>query len=129
MVDSFGSRTNHSVITLHGSYQRQAKFSGLFIQKDWLHSGQFRDLKSLALHEKPLDLSNYEIFSHKILKSRTFKKSSILIVKKNAKAICPRNVPKLVVSNGANVFYFLSSLLPLSPPATVFGSYLSSLYS
>jgi hypothetical protein len=27
-----------------------------------------------------LDLSNYEIFPHKILKSRTFKKSSILIV-------------------------------------------------
>jgi hypothetical protein len=33
------------------------------------------------LHEKSLDLSNYEIFPHKILKSRTFKKSSILIVK------------------------------------------------
>jgi hypothetical protein len=35
---------------------------------------------SLGLHEKSLDLSNYEIFPHKILKSRTFKKSSILIV-------------------------------------------------
>ncbi len=46
-----------------------------------LHSGQFRDKKSLDLHEKSLDLSNYEIFPHKILKSRTFKKSSILIVK------------------------------------------------
>ncbi len=33
------------------------------------------------LHEKSLDLSNYEIFPQKILKSRTFKKSSILIVK------------------------------------------------
>jgi hypothetical protein len=31
--------------------------------------------------KKSLDLSNYEIFPHKILKSRTFKKSSILIVK------------------------------------------------
>ncbi len=31
--------------------------------------------KSLDLHEKSLDLSNYEIFPHKILKSRTFKKS------------------------------------------------------
>jgi hypothetical protein len=31
-------------------------------------------------HEKSLDLSNYEIFPHKILKSRTFKKSSMLIV-------------------------------------------------
>jgi hypothetical protein len=41
----------------------------------------FRDQKSLDLHEKSLDLSNYEIFPHKILKSRTFKKSSILIVK------------------------------------------------
>ncbi len=47
-----------------------------------LHSGQFRDKKSLDLHEKSLDLSNYEIFPHKILKSRTFKKSSILIVKR-----------------------------------------------
>jgi hypothetical protein len=37
------------------------------------------DLNFFDLHEKSLDLSNYEIFSHKILKSRTFKKSSILI--------------------------------------------------
>jgi hypothetical protein len=34
-----------------------------------------------GLHEKSLDLSNYEIFPHKILKSRTFKKSSVEIVK------------------------------------------------
>ena len=47
-------------------------------------SGQFRDKKSLDLHEKSLDLSNYEIFPHKILKSRTFKKSSILIVIKES---------------------------------------------
>ncbi len=39
------------------------------------------DLDFFDLHEKSLDLSNYEIFPHKILKSRTFKKSSILIVK------------------------------------------------
>jgi hypothetical protein len=39
-----------------------------------------RDKKSLDLHEKSLDLSNYEIFPHKILKSCTFKKNSILIV-------------------------------------------------
>ncbi len=39
-----------------------------------------RDLDFFDLHEKSLDLSNYEIFPHKILKSRTFKKSSILIV-------------------------------------------------
>jgi hypothetical protein len=38
------------------------------------------DLDFFDLHEKSLDLSNYEIFPHKILKSRTFKKSSILIV-------------------------------------------------
>jgi hypothetical protein len=48
-----------------------------------LHSGQFRNKKSLDLHEKSLDLSNYEIFPHKILKPRTFKKSSILIVIKD----------------------------------------------
>jgi hypothetical protein len=35
---------------------------------------------SLNCPEKSLDLLNYEIFPHKILKSRTFKKSSILIV-------------------------------------------------
>jgi hypothetical protein len=40
----------------------------------------FFDKKSLDLHEKSLDLKDYEIFPHKILKSRTFKKSSILIV-------------------------------------------------
>jgi hypothetical protein len=38
------------------------------------------DLDFFDLHEKSLDLLNYEIFPHKILKSRTFKKSSILIV-------------------------------------------------
>jgi hypothetical protein len=38
------------------------------------------DLDFFDLHEKSLDLSNYEIFPHKILKFRTFKKSSILIV-------------------------------------------------
>jgi hypothetical protein len=47
-----------------------------------LHSGQLRDKKSLDLHEKSLDLSNYETFPHKILKSRTFEKSSTLIVNK-----------------------------------------------
>jgi hypothetical protein len=50
------------------------------------------DLDFFDLHEKSLDLSNYEIFPHKILKSRTFKKSSILIVirmpKKNFLIIC-----------------------------------------
>jgi hypothetical protein len=39
------------------------------------------DFDFFDLHEKSLDLSNHEIFPHKILKSRTFKKSSILIVK------------------------------------------------
>jgi hypothetical protein len=29
------------------------------------------------LHEKSLDLSNYEIFPHKILKSRTFIKRAV----------------------------------------------------
>ncbi len=38
------------------------------------------DLDFFYLHEKSLGLSNYEIFPHKIIKSRTFKKSSILIV-------------------------------------------------
>jgi hypothetical protein len=38
------------------------------------------NLDFFDLHEKSLDRSNYEIFPHKILKSRTFKKSSILIV-------------------------------------------------
>ncbi len=50
-----------------------------------IHSGQFRDQKSLDLHEKSLDQSNYEIFPHKIIKSRTFKKSSILIVSMSAR--------------------------------------------
>jgi hypothetical protein len=45
------------------------------------------DLNLFDLHENSLDLSNYEIFQHKILKSRTFKKSSILIVKNLAS--CP----------------------------------------
>ena len=45
-----------------------------------IRSGQFRGQKSLGPLEISLDLSNYEIFPHKILKSRTFKKSSILIV-------------------------------------------------
>jgi hypothetical protein len=45
------------------------------------------DLNLFDLHEKSLDLSNYEIFQHKILKSHTFKKSSILIVKNLAS--CP----------------------------------------
>jgi hypothetical protein len=40
------------------------------------------DLDFFDLHEKSLDLSNYDIFPQKILKSRTFKKSSILIVKR-----------------------------------------------
>jgi hypothetical protein len=38
------------------------------------------NLDFFDLHEKSLDLSNYEIFPHKILKSHTFIKSSILIV-------------------------------------------------
>jgi hypothetical protein len=38
------------------------------------------DLNFFDLHEKSLYPSNYEIFPHKILKSRTFTKSSILIV-------------------------------------------------
>jgi hypothetical protein len=38
------------------------------------------DLDFFDVREKSLDLSNYEIFPHKILKSRTFKNSSILIV-------------------------------------------------
>ena len=33
--------------------------------------------KSLDLHEKSLDLSNYEIFQHKILKSQSFKKRAV----------------------------------------------------
>ncbi len=43
----------------------------------------YGDVDFFDLHEKSLDLSNYEIFPHKILKSRTFKQSSILIVKKD----------------------------------------------
>jgi hypothetical protein len=41
------------------------------------------EISTFDLHEKSLDLSNYEIFPQKILKSRTFKKSSILIVIKS----------------------------------------------
>jgi hypothetical protein len=37
------------------------------------------DLDFFDLHEKSLDLSNYEIFCIKILKSRTFKKSIIVL--------------------------------------------------
>ena len=36
------------------------------------------DLDFFDLHEKSLDLSNYEIFLHKILKSRTFKKEQYI---------------------------------------------------
>jgi hypothetical protein len=36
------------------------------------------DLNLFDLHEKSLDLSNYEIFQHKILKSRTFKKEQYI---------------------------------------------------
>ena len=36
-----------------------------------------RDKKSLDLHEKSLDLSNYEIFPHKILKSQSFEKRAV----------------------------------------------------
>ncbi len=42
-----------------------------------LHSGQFRDQKSRDRHEKSRDLSNYEIFQHKILKSQSFKKRAV----------------------------------------------------
>ncbi len=59
-------------------------FAGCYDNDPWYLvinlEGQFRDQKSLDFHEKSLDLSNYEIFPHKIIKSRTFKKSSILIV-------------------------------------------------
>jgi len=47
-----------------------------------LRFGQFRDKKSLDLHEKSLYQSYYEIFPQNILKSRTFKKCGTLIVKK-----------------------------------------------
>jgi hypothetical protein len=43
------------------------------------NEGQFRDQKSRDLHEKSRDLSNYENFQHKILKSQSLKKSSILV--------------------------------------------------
>jgi hypothetical protein len=36
------------------------------------------DQKSRDLHEKSLDLSNYEIFQHKILKSKSFKKEQYI---------------------------------------------------
>ncbi len=36
------------------------------------------DLDFFDLHEKSLDLSNYEIFPHKIQKSRTFKKEQYI---------------------------------------------------
>ncbi len=38
------------------------------------------DLDFFDLHDNSLTLAIYEIFPHKILKSRTFEKSSILIV-------------------------------------------------
>jgi hypothetical protein len=41
------------------------------------NEGQFRDQKSPDLHEKSLDLSSYEIFQHKILKSQSFKKRAV----------------------------------------------------
>ena len=36
------------------------------------------DLDFFDLHEKSLDLSNYEIFPHKILKSQYFKKEQYI---------------------------------------------------
>jgi hypothetical protein len=57
------------------------EISTFFISKLSLVTlGTIERYKSLDLHEKSLDLSNYEIFPQKILNSRTFKKSSILIV-------------------------------------------------
>ena len=41
------------------------------------NEGQFRDQKSRDLHEKSRDLSNYEIFQHKILKSQSFQKRAV----------------------------------------------------
>jgi hypothetical protein len=43
------------------------------------NEGQFtsRDQKSRDLHEKSRDLSNSEIFQHKILKSQSFKKRAV----------------------------------------------------
>jgi hypothetical protein len=63
----------HNLIGL-GIFHGDLDFFDLHEKSIHLHQ------KSLDLHEKSLDLSNYEIFPHKILKSRTFKKSSILIV-------------------------------------------------
>ena len=66
-------------------------------------SGQFRDKKSLDLHEKSLDLSNYEIFPHKILKSRTFKKSSILIVIRSPRIDSKERIPPRCVARQAGI--------------------------
>jgi hypothetical protein len=41
------------------------------------NAGQFRDQKSRDLHEKSRDLSNHEIFQHKILKSQSLKKRGV----------------------------------------------------
>ncbi len=71
---------------------------GIFMEISTFLICKFRDKTSLDLHEKSFDLSNYEIFPHKILKSRTFKKSSILIVKINKKLL----------------FYTVLVLVPLS---------------
>ncbi len=54
------------------------------------------DLDFFDLHEKSLDLSNYEIFPRKILKSRTFKKSSILIVKSDRLTLL--EPPKIIMT-------------------------------
>jgi len=48
------------------------------IGKGIFHGDQdFFDQKSRDLHEKSRDLSYYEIFQQKILKSQTFKKSAV----------------------------------------------------
>ena len=46
-----------------------------------LHSGQFRDQKSLDLHEKPLERAHYMFCPYKKITSRTFIISVALIVK------------------------------------------------
>ncbi len=48
-----------------------------FKTNKFLSSTVVQDQKSRDLHEKSRDLSNYEIFQHKILKSQSFKKRAV----------------------------------------------------
>jgi len=78
VILGFFARKSHNMIG-HVIFHGDLNFF-LSLNCPSLRSVQFRDQKSLDLHEKFFELSYCEIFPQKILKSRTFKKCGALIV-------------------------------------------------